>query len=225
MCPPSLRRQPAQLREWLRAYAATTASTAAETTIGAAASPGDGNPPARTTTQCYRDVLAQLWLLDPVEAWPRANHLKGLIRAPKHFLADPALAVRLLGLDETRLLAGAAVDLVGPQDRTVLGALFEALVALSVKTYAQAAESRVFHLRTAKGAHEVDLLVRRDDGSTVAIEVKLSRAPAGRDGRHLLWLKEQLGDDLADMVIVTTGASAYRRPDGVAVVPLALLGP
>ncbi|WP_276326792.1 hypothetical protein [Cryobacterium flavum] len=43
--------------------------------------------------------------------------------------------------------------------------------------------------------------------------------------RRLLWLKEQLGEDLTDMVLTYTGSHAYRRQDGVAVVPLALLGP
>ena len=46
-----------------------------------------------------------------------------------------------------------------------------------------------------------------------------------RDVRHLAWLRDQFGDDLLDAVIVTTGEHAYRRPDGIAVVPAALLGP
>jgi uncharacterized protein len=43
--------------------------------------------------------------------------------------------------------------------------------------------------------------------------------------RHLGWLRDRLGDRLADAVVVTTGSHAYRRPDGIAVVPLVLLGP
>jgi hypothetical protein len=43
--------------------------------------------------------------------------------------------------------------------------------------------------------------------------------------RHLNWLDDQLGNRLADKVLINTGDFAYRRPDGVAVVPLALLGP
>ena len=42
--------------------------------------------------------------------------------------------------------------------------------------------------------------------------------------RHLLWLRHQLTGSVADLVVVTTGDTAYRRRDGVAVVPLALLG-
>jgi hypothetical protein len=59
----------------------------------------------------------------------------------------------------------------------------------------------------------------------VAIEVKLTRTPIDADVRHLRWLADQLGDELLDAVIVTTGPAAYRRRDGIAVVPAALLGP
>jgi hypothetical protein len=48
---------------------------------------------------------------------------------------------------------------------------------------------------------------------------------AGVDVRHLHWLKRKLGNDLLDAVVVMTGRGAYRRPDGIAVVPAALLGP
>ena len=44
------------------------------------------------------------------------------------------------------------------------------------------------------------------------------------DVKHLLWLREQIGDDLLDAVVIHTGPQAYRRKDGIAVVPAALLG-
>ena len=59
----------------------------------------------------------------------------------------------------------------------------------------------------------------------MAIEVKLARTVSDGDVRHLRWLKEKLGDRVLDQVIITTGPQAYRREDGIAVVPLALLGP
>jgi predicted AAA+ superfamily ATPase len=71
----------------------------------------------------------------------------------------------------------------------------------------------------------VDLIVERDDGRIVAIEVKLQATARDSDVAHLSWLRQQLGDDLLDAVVITTGADAYRRADGVAVVPAALLGP
>jgi predicted AAA+ superfamily ATPase len=91
--------------------------------------------------------------------------------------------------------------------------------------YAQAAEASVRHLRSHRGEHEVDLIVEREDHRVLAIEVKLTQAVEDDDVRHLRWLSETIKKDLLDAVVVTTGKEAYRRPDGVAVVPAALLGP
>jgi predicted AAA+ superfamily ATPase len=75
------------------------------------------------------------------------------------------------------------------------------------------------------GEREIDLVVEGHDRRVVAIEVKLNPVVTDTDLGHLLWLRETLGERVADLVVLTTGAHAYRRPDGVAVVPLALLGP
>jgi hypothetical protein len=53
--------------------------------------------------------------------------------------------------------------------------------------------------------------------------VKLKSAITDHDVRHLLWLKESLPEQIVDLVVINTGAHAYRRQDGVAVIPLALL--
>ena len=80
----------------------------------------------------------------------------------------------------------------------------------SVRVYAQVAEARVSHLRTHRGDHEIDLIVERD-GGVLAIEVKLAQVPTERDVQHLRWLEGQLGDQILDSVIITTGPEAYRR--------------
>ncbi|MDO5678666.1 MAG: AAA family ATPase, partial [Propionibacteriaceae bacterium] len=59
-------RRPATLRAWLTAYAAATSSTATWEAIRRAATPGDADPPSKSTTLRYRDWLTGLWLLDPV---------------------------------------------------------------------------------------------------------------------------------------------------------------
>ena len=209
----------------MTAYAAASSTTASFETIRDAATGGEGEKPAKTTTGPYRDVLDRLWVLDPVPAWaPTRSHIRRLSLPPKHQLADPALAARLLGLDAGALLAGHGTGPPIPRDGTLLGALFESLLTLSLRVYAQASEARVFHLRTSGGEHEVDLIVERADGRVVAIEVKLSRDIGDEDVRHLRWLGDRLGEGLLDAVILTTGEEAYRRPDGIAVVPAALLG-
>ncbi len=219
-------RDPGGLMRWLSAYAAATATTASFETIRDAATSDDGRTPARSTTLPYREVLEQLWILDPVPPWaPTFNHLARLAAAPKHHLADPALAARLLGVDVDALLNAAPGGPSVPRDGPLLGKLFESLVTLTVRVLAQAAEARIGHLRTHSGAREIDLVVERADHRIVAIEVKLGGSVDDRDVAHLHWLRSKLGPDLLDMVVVTTGPEAYRRPDGVAVVPAALLGP
>ncbi len=218
-------RRPATLWRWMQAYAAATATSTSYEKIRDAASSDRGEKPTRATTQPYRDVLERLWILDPIPAWlPTRNRLARLSSPPKHHLADPALAARLLGVDATALLqvrpAGPAISREG----TLLGALFESLVTLCVRVYAQGAEARTAHLRTWSGDREIDLIVERGR-KILAIEVKLGQVPNDRDLRHLLWLQKELGDDMVDAVVITTGQAAYRRGDGIAVIPAALLGP
>ncbi len=59
----------------------------------------------------------------------------------------------------------------------------------------------------------------------MAIEVKLTAAVDDDGVKHLTWLRSQIGDDLRDAVVIHTGTTAYRRRDGIAVIPAALLGP
>jgi uncharacterized protein len=218
-------RNPAALRRWMAAYAAASSTTASFEKIRDAATGGEGEKPAKTTAQPYRDVLERLWILDPVPAWaPTRNRIRRLSSPPKHQLADPALAARLLGVDADALLSGREFGPPIPRDGSLLGALFDSLCTLSLRVYAQASEARVFHLRTSGGEHEVDLIVEREDGRILAVEFKLARDAADDDVRHLKWLAGNLGDDLLDAIVVTTGTEAYRRPDGIAVVPAALIG-
>lgn len=219
-------RKPQTVRRWMQAYAAATATTATYETIRDAATSGRGDKPAKTTTLPYRDILERLWILEPLSAWlPTRNQLSRLSKPPKHHLADPALAARLLGADADALLKGRDVGPPVPRDGLLLGHLFESLVTLCVRVYAQQAEARVYHLRTRGGRHEVDLIVERSDHRVVAMEVKLGTTIEDEDVKHLLWLENKLGEDVLDTVIIYTGSAAYRRKDGVAVVPAALLGP
>lgn len=218
-------RKPEVLRGWLAAYAAATSSTTAYSKILDAATPGLDHKPAKETTVAYRDALASLWLLDPVPPWiPSRNHLDRLAQSPKHQLADPALAARLLGLDAAALLR-AEQGSTQLTEGTILGALFEHLTTLSLHTYAEAAEARLHHLRTRNGDHEVDLVVVRPDGRVLALEVKLADRVEDADVKHLTWLADRIGDDLIDAAVIYAGEHAYRRRDGIAAIPLALLGP
>jgi predicted AAA+ superfamily ATPase len=218
-------RRPDTLRRWLAAYAAATGTVANYSTILDAATPGEGDKPGKTTTISYRDALSALWMLDEVPAWASGAEVYARLAAtPKHFLADPALAVALLELEESDLLEPETAPEWFPEFGPLTGRLFEALIGLSLQTYAQASKAHLSYLRTRDGRHEIDFIVERKR-RIVAIEVKMAQTATDADVRHLVWLKQQLGDRLADAIFVTTGPYAYRRSDGIAVVPASLLGP
>ncbi|HEY2715835.1 MAG TPA: DUF4143 domain-containing protein [Solirubrobacterales bacterium] len=219
-------RNPAGLRRWMAAYAAASSTATSLEKIRKAAAAGDGENVNRKAAGPYRDILERLWILDPLPGWsPTRSHLNRLTATEKLQFSDPALAARLVGATKATLLEGKSVGPSVPRDGTFLGALFESLATLSVRVCAQGSEAKVKHLRSFGGDREIDLIVQRDDDRVLAIEVKLAAVPRDRDLRHLHWLQEKIGDDLLDAIVITTGNLAYRRKDGIGVVPLALLGP
>lgn len=151
--------------------------------------------------------------------------------APKIHLVDPGLSAHLLGVDEDVLLEGASTPLVDAlpavRDGGLFGALFESLVAQSMRTYAQAQPRRVehAHMRTHGGDREVDGLLIHTDQRCIAYEVKLAGKVNDDVVRQLRWLEARLGDQLLDALVIHTGPAAYRRDDGIGVVPAAMLVP
>lgn len=219
-------RNPATLRRWITAYAAAVSSPTSYEKIRDAATAGHGEKPAKTTVLRFLDALERLWLVEPVPGWkPALDDLGRLTIGPKHQLVDPALAAELRHVSMATLMGGTAAGPLAPGHTTLFGALFESLVTLGVRVYAQAAEGRVYHYREQGGKREVDLIVEGDDRRALAIEVKLEAVVRDDDVRHLRWLGDRIGPRLLDAIIVTTGREAYRRPDGIGVVPAALLGP
>lgn len=208
----------------MRAYAAATASNADYTKILNAATAGEADKPSRVTVGAYREQLQRLFILDPLAAWaPAFAPLKRLTLSPKHHLVDPALAARLVGVGMDGLLVGKG-ERVSATTGTWMGALFESLAVQAIRVYAEALGATVGHLRTKNGEHEIDAIVEADDMTCVAFEVKLSDTVVDDDVKHLIWLRKMLGERVRDLVVLNTGPYAYRRRDGVAVVPLALLG-
>ena len=218
-------RKPAALLAWLRAYAAATATNMSYEKIRGMTVPGEETLPSRNVSKDHIEVLKMLRILDEVPAWlPGFNFLSELSQAPKRHLVDPSLAVRALGLNAKKLLGGeeGVVKIEGQGD--LLGRLFESLVTLSVRVFAQTLGATISHLRTVEGVHEVDLILETEDGKIIGIEVKLNPTVDANDVKHLLWLKENAKTEVIDLIVVTTGDTAFRRADGVAVIPLALLG-
>lgn len=111
-------------------------------------------------------------------------------------------------------------------DFEYFGFLFESLVTRDLRIYAQASDGDVFHYRD-KDKLEADLVVRLHDGRWAAIEVKLGSKEIDEGAQHLLEIKKKVDTEKVGepsfLMVVTGGEFAYRRPDGVFVVPLGCL--
>lgn len=212
------RRDPRLVRRFMHAYAQLTAHPAPMATIIARArsDSGQGEGPSRFTAVPYLDALRRMMVVDEIPAWdPSLRSASRLTSTEKRLLADPSLSAALLGASSQRLLT----------DLNTLGFLFEGLVAHDLRVYAEAADASLYHYRERDGRLEVDLVVERPDGNWAAFEVKLGAAGEDAAATSLLRLAARVEREPAALVVVTTGEYAYRREDGVYVVPLGALGP
>jgi predicted AAA+ superfamily ATPase len=216
-------KQPSTLKRWLRGYAAAVATDSSYTEITDAATAGISDKPAAKTTLSYREALQNLWLIDELEPWSYGqNYFSRLKQTPKHYLADPSFAASLLQLDEG-MLVNRQSSRLDEKYGNIAGRLFESLVFQSLRCYAGVNEAQVSYLRLRNGDREVDFILQSGH-RILAVEAKMTAMVTDDHVRNLIWLKRHIGRDLLDAMIVYTGQVAYRRPDGVAVVPAALLG-
>ena len=129
---------------------------------------------------------------------------------------DPSIATAVLGVKPEKLM----------KDFNLFGFLFESLCVRDMRVYAQANDGEVFHYRDASG-QEIDMIVSLRDGRWGAVEVKLGGGQIDDAAKNLLALNEKVdGESMgeASFLMVLTGTEfAYRRTDGVFVVPLACL--
>jgi len=210
----------------LASYAAATATNASNTTISEAAFSDNGGSVSANTIQSYKEILQGIGVIEQVPAWlPLGSLFLNLGKTPKHFLVDPALAVSLLDVTKKNLLQGRRLPkTVGKLNKTFLGQLFESLVYQSLATYVDISESRLSHLRLRGGEKEIDFIVQKED-RLIAIEVKSKAKIDSKDVASLNWFEQKVAEEYDVVkVIINTGPYAYKRPDGVIVVPLALLG-
>lgn len=202
------RRDTQRLRSFLEAYALNSAGVADQKTIYEAAQV------SKATATAYEDLLGGLLIAERVPAWS-SNRLKRLVRRPKRYLIDAALMTTTLGLDEQAVIA----------DGDLLGRLLDTFVVAQLRPELAVSNSRprLYHLRTAEGRHEIDLVAELAGRRIVGIEIKAGAAPSAQDARHLAWLAEQLGERFLAGVILHTGPHVYKLADKIVAAPIAVL--
>lgn len=174
----------------------------------------------------YVDMLKRLYVVDEVPGWvPSSRSPQRMRTKPKLYFADPSLAIGLLGLSPDSLL----------QDWQTFGLAFENMVMRDISVYAAALPSvggqPLRYYRDDSGL-EADAVIELADGSWAGIEVKLGQDGVDEGAASLLRLSDKVqknkqGRTPAPVflaVVTGMGEAAYRRPDGVYVVPVRSLG-
>lgn len=171
-------------------------------------------------------LLSDAYLIDEIEGWVPASRSPRRMRvSPKRYFADPSIATALLGMGPEGLLG----------DWQTFGMAFENLVMRDLQVYAEAhplAPARPVRYYHDDSGLEVDAIIELADGRWSALEVKLSHDKVEDGSRSLLKLRDKLLRDERRRVrppaflavLVGAGEAAYRRPDGVFVVPIRMLG-
>ncbi|MBM3273972.1 MAG: DUF4143 domain-containing protein [Candidatus Sericytochromatia bacterium] len=201
-------RDPERLRRFVTAYAAITAQVVDDTTLIQAAGID------RKTAIAYEQLLRNLFVVDWLPAWSN-NLLKQLIRSPKRYMLDPALAAAALRLDAAGIM----------RRGTLLGPILETFVLSQIRAEVSAAQwsPQLFHLRTHGGRHEVDIIVELEPDRFLGIEVKATAAPRRDDAIHLCWLQQELGDRFEGGIVFHTGPRPFMLSPGIVAAPIAAL--
>lgn len=179
-----------------------------------------GGDVSRSTLRRYMDALRRINIIDDIPAWhPALRSPVRLRRGAKRHLADPSLAVALLGANPESLAS----------DPKTLGLLFESLVLHDLKVYAAANDSSVSHYHDADDL-EVDAVIHRRDGTWIAVEVKLGSPQIPEASANLLRLERKLVErgekpPAAKLIVIGFGMPVHTTPEGIIVAPIDTLSP
>lgn len=212
-------RSEANTRRLLRSFARHQASQATNGTIASDLKTNDGSTLNDATITSYLNALRKIYVIEDMEAWNPNLRSKAAIRTTDtRYFVDPSIATASLGLGPNDLM----------KDLNTLGLLFETLVVRDLRVYAEAIDGNVFHYRDNNGL-ECDSVLHLRNGHYGLVEIKLGGESLIEEGAaNLISLAKKIDTDKMYapsfmMVVVGTGRYAYRREDGVLVVPIGCL--
>ena len=209
-------RNPYRVRQLLRSYARNISTMASLTTVLADIQANDVAF-SDTTMYGYVNALRRIFLIEDIPAWKPSLRSKAAIRtSEKRQFVDPSIATAVLRANVDSIL----------DNFNYFGFLFESLVARDLRVYAQALDGEIFHYRD-KDNLEADLVIRLNDDRWAAVEVKLGSKEIEDGAKHLIELRNKVDTSKVGepsfLMVVTGGQFAYRRNDGVFVVPIGCL--
>ena len=203
----------------LRSYARHISQQVSYATIKADMLSNDSQTLDEDTVADYIKALKRLFVIEDLEAWNPNIRSKAAIRTSdtRHFV-DPSIGTAALGLGPKDLM----------NDLESFGLFFEDLAVRDLRIFADVLDGRLYHYRDSSGL-ECDTVLHRRNGTYALIEIKLGGEKAIEEAADSM---KQLAETIDHtrmpqpaflMVLTAVGPYAYRRPDGVFVVPITCL--
>lgn len=215
----NIRRDPQKVRMLLRSYARNQGTQISQASISADISSNDTEGVSEETVSEYLQALRKLYVIEDMKAWNPNLRSKTAIRtSDTRYFVDPSLAAASLR--------------IGPQDLinnlNTTGFFFEALAVRDLRVYAESLDGDVYHYKDNLD-NECDVVIHLRDGRYALLEVKLGGERLIDEGvRTLKDVLRRIDTDKmgkpAFMAIITgTERYAYRRDDGIIILPLGAL--
>ena len=212
----NVEKNPERVRKLMRSLARNTSTMAKLTTIKGDIVTEDETM-SDNTLSSYMNALRRIFVIQDVPAWsPEMRSRTALRTSSKRHFVDPSIAAAVLRISPAGLL----------KDFNTFGLLFESLCIRDLRVYAQSLDGTVFHYHD-KNDLEADAIVELYDGRWGAVEVKMGAEDIEDAAKNLIRLKEKVDTGSAGepsfLMVITAGEYAYRRDDGVYVVPIGCL--
>ncbi len=212
-------KNPMRVKRLMRSLARNQGQQIANTVIAADIEATDGSPIDQETVASYISALKRIFVVEDMPAWNPNLRSKTAIRsADTRYYVDPSIAVAAIGAGPSDLIS----------DLKTMGFLFETLCVRDLRVFADALNGEVYHYRDKSG-QECDAVIHLRNGSYGLIEIKLGGDALIEEGAKSLKSFQKKIDTGAMkepaflMVLTGLGDYAYRREDGVYVVPIGCL--
>lgn len=215
----NVQRDPDFALRLLRAYSRHQGGQVSVGTLYADLSANKGGSLTENTISLYLSALRKIFVIEDMPAWnPNLKSKTAIRTSDTRYFVDPSIATAALGIGPKDLM----------YDLNTYGLLFETMAVRDLRVYADALDGRVYHYRDHNGL-ECDAVVHLHNGSYGLVEIKLGGETLIEEGAYNL---KKLANKIDTtkmkspsfmMVLTATGAYAYRRKDGVLVVPIGCL--
>lgn len=215
----NVRRDAEHARRLMRSYARHQGGQVSVGKIRADMAANDAERLSEDSVASYISALKKIFVIEDALAWNPNLRSKTAIRTTDtRYFVDPAIAAAALGIGPADLLS----------DLETMGLLFETLCVRDLRVYADALGGNVYHYRD-KSDLECDAVLHRRDGSYGLIEIKLGGdSLINAAAKNLLALSARIDTTRMKapsflMILTGTGKFAYRRSDGIYIVPVGCL--